>query len=103
MTYSAFGYGNETVLCNDPHLTPWTDLDNTEVNQQAERKSNTSVRECRIGPWVFPIQVTKDFLPKGLSHTACYQNLCAGPRTVSFATGTHFNSFNVVVIVCLNY
>ena len=66
ITYSAFGYGNETVLCNDPHLTPWTDLDNVEVNQQAVEKSNSSVKECRIGPWVFPIQVTNSFLPKGL-------------------------------------
>lgn len=66
MIYSAFGYGNETVLCNDPHLTPWTDLDDTEVNQQALKKINTLVKECRIGPWVFPIQVTSDFLPKGL-------------------------------------
>ena len=77
MTYSAFGYGNETVLCNDPHLTPWSDLDDAEVNQQAENKSNISVKECRIGPWLFPIQITKGFLPKGLSHTACFQDLCA--------------------------
>lgn len=66
MIYSAFGYGNETVLCNDPHLTPWTDLDDAEANQQAVKKINTLVKECRIGPWVFPIQVTSEFLPKGL-------------------------------------
>ena len=77
MTYSAFGYGNETVLCNDPHLTPWSDLDDAEVNQQADNNSNISVKECRIGAWVFPIQITKGFLPKGLSHTACFQDLRA--------------------------
>ncbi|KAL3145359.1 hypothetical protein ABBQ38_001613 [Trebouxia sp. C0009 RCD-2024] len=64
ITYSAFGYGNETVLCNDPHPTPWTDLNDAEVNQEAADKGNVSVRICRIGPWVFPIQVTTSFLPK---------------------------------------
>lgn len=65
ITHSAFGYGNETVLCNDPHPTPWSNLDDAEVNQEASDKGNVRVRICRIGPWVFPIQITTSFLPKG--------------------------------------
>ncbi|DBA86659.1 TPA: hypothetical protein ACH3X1_005123 [Trebouxia sp. C0004] len=65
MVHSAFGYGNETVLCNDPHALPYTSLDDTEAVEVAVQKSNISVKICRIGPWVFPVEVTTCFLPKG--------------------------------------
>ena len=66
MVHSAFGYGNETVLCNDPHALPYTSLDDTEAVEVAVKKSNISVKICRIGPWVFPVEVTTCFLPKGV-------------------------------------
>ncbi|KAL0024778.1 hypothetical protein WJX79_006125 [Trebouxia sp. C0005] len=65
MVHSAFGYGNETVLCNDPHALPYTSLDDTEAVEVAVKKSNISVKICRIGPWVFPVEVTTCFLPEG--------------------------------------
>ena len=66
MVHSAFGYGNETVLCNDPHALPYTSLDDAEAVELAVKKSNISVKICRIGPWVFPVEVTTCFLPKGV-------------------------------------
>lgn len=65
MTHSAYGYGNETVLCNDPHANPLTDLDNADLVQKAWDRTNIDIKICRIGPWVFPIEVTTCFLPKG--------------------------------------
>jgi len=67
MVHSAFGYGNETVLCNDPHALPYTSLDDAEAVELAVKKSNISVKICRIGPWVFPVEVTTCFLPKGVN------------------------------------
>ena len=67
MVHSAFGYGNETVLCNDPHAQPYTCLDDTEAVEHARNSSNIHVKICRIGPWVFPVEVTTRFLPKGMS------------------------------------
>ena len=66
MVHSAFGYGNETVLCNDPHALPYTSLDDAEAVEAAVKKSNISVKICRIGPWAFPVEVTTCFLPKGV-------------------------------------
>ena len=73
MVHSAFGYGNETVLCNDPHAQPYTSLDDAEAVEDAVKKSNISVKICRVGPWVFPIELTTRFLPKGLrlTHARC--------------------------------
>lgn len=65
VVHSAFGYGNETVLCNDPHSQPFTDLDNCEAVEKARSASNTCVMMCRIGPWMFPVEVTTCFLPAG--------------------------------------
>ena len=65
MVHSAFGYGNATALCNDPHSQPFTNLDDGEAVKEARAKSNIQVKICRIGPWVFPIEVTTRFLPKG--------------------------------------
>ena len=66
VVHSAFGYGNETVLCNDPHSQPFTDLDNCEAVEKARSASNTCVMMCRIGPWMFPVEVTTCFLPAGM-------------------------------------
>ena len=71
MMHSAYGYGNETVLCNDPHANPFTDLDDAELVQQALDRNNIDIKICRIGPWVFPIEVTTCFLPKGRLGNCC--------------------------------
>lgn len=73
MTHSAYGYGNETVLCNDPHANPLTDLDNADLVQKAWDRTNIDIKICRIGPWVFPIEVTTCFLPKGSPLLFFYQ------------------------------
>lgn len=66
MVHSGFGYGNETALCNDPHALPYSNLDDTEAVEDAVQRSNIGVKICRIGPWVFPIEVTTRFLPGGM-------------------------------------
>ena len=58
LIHSAFGYGNETALANDPHEQPYTSLDDPAAVGQAEACSNTCVKTFRIGPWVFPVELT---------------------------------------------
>lgn len=65
LVHSAFGYGNATVLANDPHEQPFTSLDNPQAVEEAREKSNTSVKCFRIGPWTFPVEVTLRQLPAG--------------------------------------
>ena len=65
LVHSAYGYGNETVLANDPHEQPLTGLDNPLAVARAQEKSNTCVKCFRIGPWVFPIELTLKPLSAG--------------------------------------
>lgn len=65
LVHSAYGYGNETVLANDPHEQPFGGLDNPQAVERARQKSNTCVKCFRIGPWVFPIELTLKPLSAG--------------------------------------